>query len=216
MSGYVALLGDSIFDNAAYTSGAPDVISHLHALLPGDWNAILLARDGCTIADLHGQLGRVASDVTHIIVSIGGNDALLNSDLLDMPVGTTAQALDAFAERQFAFEAAYRSAIDAAVRIGRRLTVCSIYNGNLGGDRARRARIALTVFNDAIFRVAFERSLPVIDLGLVCNEAADYANPIEPSDRGGQKIAAAILQSLGLGAGSTSYSRVYASINASR
>lgn len=36
------------------------------------------------------------------------------------------------------------------------------------------------------------RGLPLIDLRLVCDEAGDYANPIEPSVQGGAKIAAAI------------------------
>jgi hypothetical protein len=209
MGGCVALLGDSIFDNGAYTAGGPDVVSHLRALLPRDWKAVLRARDGSMIADLRGQLERLPPETTRVVISIGGNDVLLNSDLLDMPVATTAHALDAFAKRQYAFEAAYRAGIDAATRGGRRPTVCSIYNGNLGGDRARRARIALTIFNDVIFRVAFEHGLPVIDLGLVCREASDYANPIEPSDRGGRKIAAAILQSLELGSSLDSCSRVY-------
>ena len=60
------------------------------------------------------------------------------------------------------------------------------------------ARTGLMLFNDVILRVAFERALAVIDLRLVCNEPADYANPIEPSGRGGQKIARAIARSLGL------------------
>jgi hypothetical protein len=48
----------------------------------------------------------------------------------------------------------------------------------------------------------------VIDLRLVCTEPADYANPIEPSSRGGEKIAQAIMRSLGLAA-PTEASRVY-------
>jgi hypothetical protein len=36
------------------------------------------------------------------------------------------------------------------------------------------------------------RGLPLIDLRLICNDDADFANPIEPSVQGGAKIAAAI------------------------
>jgi hypothetical protein len=50
----------------------------------------------------------------------------------------------------------------------------------------------LTLFNDVITREAFGRGLPLVDLRLVCGEDADYANPIEPSARGGAKIAGAI------------------------
>jgi hypothetical protein len=36
-------------------------------------------------------------------------------------------------------------------------------------------------------------SLPVIDLRSICNRPEDYANPIEPSSIGGEKIARAIV-----------------------
>lgn len=51
---------------------------------------------------------------------------------------------------------------------------------------------ALSLFNDVISRAAFSRGLPLIDLRLICAEPADYANPIEPSEQGGAKIASAI------------------------
>ncbi len=37
----------------------------------------------------------------------------------------------------------------------------------------------------------------MLDLRLICTEDADYANPIEPSSRGGAKIAAAIVTTSG-------------------
>ena len=55
------------------------------------------------------------------------------------------------------------------------------------------ARVALAVFNDVILRVAIEHGLPVIDLRLVCCSPEDYANPIEPSSVGGEKIARIIV-----------------------
>jgi hypothetical protein len=50
----------------------------------------------------------------------------------------------------------------------------------------------LAVFNDEISRAAFAHRLPLIDLRLICSDDADYANPIEPSAKGGAKIAGAI------------------------
>ena len=41
----------------------------------------------------------------------------------------------------------------------------------------------------SILRVAFEHALPLLDLRLICDEDADYANPIEPSSYGGAEIA---------------------------
>ena len=192
------LLGDSIFDNAAYTGMEPDVVQHLRSILPGGWRASLLAEDGSVISDLSSQVREVPADASHLVVSIGGNDALMNSDLLALPVDSTAEALELFHQRMEAFESNYRSAIDEVLELGRPTALCTIYNGNLPDpEHARHARIALTMFNDVILRTAFELSLPAIELRLVCNEPADYANPIEPSGRGGRKIALAIARAVG-------------------
>jgi GDSL-like lipase/acylhydrolase family protein len=209
MGGHVALLGDSILDNRAYVGAEPSVVTQLRALLPADWRASLFAVDGSTTTGLAPQLARVPADVTHLVISIGGNDAILNSDLLGLPVSSSAEALIAFGGRINQFETAYRGAIDAARALSRNTTLCTIYNGNLSPAEAPLARIALMVFNDVILRVAFERHLGVIDLRLICTEAADYANPIEPSACGGQKIAAAIARSVGVLNEPAPHSRVY-------
>jgi hypothetical protein len=91
------------------------------------------------------------------------------------------------------------------------VTVCTIYNGNFPDAQLQRlASVALTVFNDAILRVAFERRLSVIDLRLVCNEPSDYANPIEPSSHGGAKIARVIVRTLALSPSTEPVARVIA------
>lgn len=191
---HVVLLGDSIFDNAAYTRGGPDVITQLRGLLPAGWRATLGAIDGATTEDFGRQVAALPRDVTHIIVSLGGNDALGHVDLLERRVRTSAEALAALAEAGERFEERYRRSVAAVVARDVPVTLCTIYNGNFpDADFQRLASTALAVFNDAILRVAFERALSVIDLRLVCNEASDYANPIEPSSHGGAKIAKAIL-----------------------
>jgi hypothetical protein len=58
----------------------------------------------------------------------------------------------------------------------------------------RRSMGALTAFNDAITHEAFAAGLPLIDLRILCNQDEDFANPIEPSAQGGQKIANAIVR----------------------
>ncbi|HSY41207.1 MAG TPA: GDSL-type esterase/lipase family protein [Polyangia bacterium] len=194
---HVVLLGDSIFDNASYTGGAPDVISHLGAGLPAGWRASLLAVDGSVTDDLREQIEEVPADATDLILSIGGNDALSNIDILGLPVSSTAEALEIFGERASAFRSSYVAALDLLLALGRPTTVCTIYEGNLQPQIAGRARVALTFFNDVILRAAFERSVDLIDLRLVCTEASDFANPIEPSGSGGAKIARAIRAALG-------------------
>lgn len=195
---HIVLLGDSIFDNLAYTRGGPDVVAQLRERLPGGWEATLCAVDGDVAGDLPAQMRRVPDDATHLVVSAGGNDALGHTDLLGRPARTSAEVFGWLADAAEAFEARYRAALDAVLVRGLPTTVCTIYNGSFP-ERAfqRLAQTALTAFNDVILRAAFERALPVIDLRSVCTEPADYANPIEPSSVGGAKIAAAIARATG-------------------
>jgi hypothetical protein len=137
-------------------------VGHLRDLLPAAWRATLCAADGSTAADLSTQFASVPSDGSHLVISIGGNDALLNSDLLGTPVNSTAEALSLFGDRTRQFEHTYRAAIDGALAMRRDTTVCTIYNGNLEAREAALARVALMMFNDVILRVAFERGLRVI------------------------------------------------------
>ncbi len=187
---HVVLLGDSIFDNAPYTDGGPDVISQLRALLPAGWGASLLAIDGATTDDVAGQVERLPGDATHLVLSVGGNNALLEAPVLDMPASSMAQAVGLLADVAAAFETRYRAAVAACLRPALPLSVCTIYNGCFPDAAYQRiVSVALMVFNDAILRVAIGHGLPVVDLRLVCTDALDYANPIEPSVAGGGKIA---------------------------
>lgn len=83
------------------------------------------------------------------------------------------------------------------LQLDRRLAICTIYSGNFSdADFQRVARIAIAPFNDAIIRAAVEFGLNVVELRLVCDAPADYANPIEPSSQGGDKVSAAILRAM--------------------
>jgi hypothetical protein len=155
----VALMGDSILDNRAYTQGEPDVATHLRGLLPHSTNVTLCAIDGSVTSDLQRQIGRVPADASHVVVSIGGNDALRNADLLTMSVSSTAQALSLLGERIVRFESAYRKAIEAAVALRRITAICTIYSGNLDPPQAYIACMALMMFNDVILRCGLNKVL---------------------------------------------------------
>ena len=193
---HIVLLGDSIFDNAAYVPGGPDVVSHLAAMLPKGWSATLCAVDGAVITGVQRQLACIPRDATHLVLSVGGNDALGHADLLTRPARSSAEVLGWLADAASEFESRYRAMLRAILERDRPLTVCTIYNGNLGPPSHRPATAALAVFNDVILRLAMEHHLSVIELRRVCTEPADYANPIEPSVQGGGKIARAILEAV--------------------
>jgi hypothetical protein len=190
---HLILLGDSIFDNAAYTEGGPDVVTQLKDLLPAGWAASLLAVDGSTTDDIAGQVGCLPADASHLVLSVGGNDALQQAHLLFTPASSTEEALGLLADLAEQFEHDYRAAVAACLRPGLPLTICTIYNGNFPDHAYQRlVKTALALYNDAILRMAIAHRLPVIDLRAVCMHPEDYANAIEPSSVGGVKIARAI------------------------
>jgi lysophospholipase L1-like esterase len=193
---HLVLLGDSIFDNAAYVRGGPDVVAHVRTLLPPDARATLLAVDGAVTADVGRQLARLPADATHLVLSVGGNDALGHVGLLQQRAQHGAQVLAWFEHAVAPFASAYARLLQELARRGLPTAVCTIYEGNLEPELQRPARAALAIFNDAIQRAARAAGFPVIELRDVCTEPADYANPIEPSVQGGAKIAAALVRAV--------------------
>src|SRR5262245_43448422 len=90
---YVVLLGDSIFDNARYVPGGPAVIQQIQERLPRGWKASLLALDGAVVADVGNQVRQLPDDATHLVVSVGGNDALEHSGIVRMEGGIASPGL---------------------------------------------------------------------------------------------------------------------------
>ena len=190
---HVVLLGDSIFDNASYVPGGPPVIEHLRKTLPVGWQATLLAVDGGVTIDVPAQLARLPADATHLFISVGGNDALRQSDILHESARSITEVLARFADIQAGFRRDYWQMLQRVLSYDKPTVVCTVYDSIPGLERS--AMTALSVFNDVILREAFAAKVPVIDLRLVCNEAADYSvvSPIEPSVAGGEKIVRAIV-----------------------
>ena len=191
--GHIVLLGDSIFDNAAYVAGGPDLVRQLRERLPEGWRASLNAVDGSVISSVGRQLQGLPPDASHLVVSIGGNDALGHAGLLDEGARSMAEALDKIAAVREQFERDYRAMLEGVLARAIPVAVCTIYDARFPDPQRRRlAATALAILNDSITRQAFARGLPLIDLRLICDEDEDFANPIEPSVHGGEKIAAAI------------------------
>jgi lysophospholipase L1-like esterase len=192
---HVVLLGDSIFDNAAYlTAGAPDVVRQVRQRLPYGSEATLAAVDGSRMRDVSEQLRRLPDDATHLVVSAGGNDALDSSDFLAAPARSTAEALLGLADIIDEFERGYLAMLAGVLARGLPTAICTVYYPRFPEAALQRMAVtALAVFNDCIIRAAFAHSLPLLDLRPICTEEGDYANPIEPSARGGEKIARAIV-----------------------
>lgn len=190
---HIVLLGDSILANGAYVGKGPDVAAQLNKLLPAGSHATLEAIDGSLTSGVKLQLQIAPNDATHYVISAGGNDALHYSTLLSEKASSVADALDKLAAVRDYFTREYRAMLGAVTARGLPVAVCTIYDAQFPDLKQRRqASLGITIFNDCITREAALRGLALIDLRLLLTAKQDLANAIEPSVKGGAKIAAAI------------------------
>lgn len=189
---HVVLLGDSIFDNAAYVPDGTPVIEHLRQHIPTDWQATLLAIDGDITSGVAEQTAGLPPTATHLVVSVGGNDALQKIDMFSKPASNVGEALLLLSSIRADFQRGYHKMLSHVRGLNLPVAVCTIYNSvpKLG----EMEKTALALFNEIILHEAFKAKVPVIDLRLICDEEGDYSplSPIEPSHIGGEKIARAI------------------------
>jgi hypothetical protein len=192
---HIVLLGDSVFDNKAYVNGGLDVIAQLRRQIPAEWKASLRAVDGSVVENVQRQALDLPHDATHLVVSVGGNDAIMNAGILQRMVTSSAEVLDELADIAGEFEYRYLEMLQCVLRLKKPTGVCTIYYPRIPELFTQKIAVAaLATFNDVIIRRAFLAGVPLIDLRLVCDEESDYANEIEPSEKGGEKIANAIVR----------------------
>ena len=117
---HISLIGDSVFDNKSYVGEAgTDVITHLRNMLPDQSKASLIANDGDVIKKVSDeQISRIPSTSTHLIISVGGNDAIMNADILNLEMGTSAEVLSEISGRQKIFENDYTEMLESLTKIG--------------------------------------------------------------------------------------------------
>jgi lysophospholipase L1-like esterase len=179
---HVALLGDSVFDNGAYVPGDPDVVRQLRGVLPAGWRATLVAVDGHVTRDVERQLQRLPRETTHLVISVGGNDALGASGVLEQATRSVAEALDLLAKVRERFWAEYRSMLDAVQARHLPTAICTIYDPRYpDSGRRRLTTTAPSLLNDVITREAFTRGLALITC--VCSATRTLTSPIRSNLR---------------------------------
>ena len=186
---YLVLLGDSIFDNRAYVAGGPAVIDQVQQRVPQGWQATLLAVDGNTSADIPQQLQSMPKDATHLVLSVGGNDALGCLPQMGAPAANVVGALVTLSAMLATFRRNYTALLVELLALNKPLMVCTVYDAVPGLTDPLKA--ALGMFNDVIIREAIRSGVSVLDLRMICTEPGDYSakSPIEPSSQGGTKLA---------------------------
>ncbi len=207
---HVALLGDSVFDNQRYAGNGPAVINQVRDALSADYAVTLLAVDGHTTRDIASQLQRLPNNVTHLVVSVGGNDALAQSRILNRPATQSSEIFLDLAEIREAFARDYNRMLEQLAKLRLPVVLSTIYDPRFEDPKHQQMCVAaLGVFNDVITRAAVTRGWPLVDLRVIFSEPGDYANAIEPGNQGGKKLARAIAAALEGGSSGAGRTHIY-------
>ena len=194
MSKQLILLGDSVFDNGVYVApGQNDVTTHLQRKIADtDWTLDQRAVDGAVVSSvLHQLSSKPVSTPCTFVMSAGGNDALGHvGEIYHLRLADFHAIKEAFRSR-------YVKTLNAILAYEQPLIVCTIYNPKYPDTEMQiMAEAGLSFFNDVITEEALRLGLPIIDLREVCASDEAFANPIEPSEIGGDLITNTIVSHL--------------------
>jgi len=119
---------------------------------------------------------------------------------LQAPSKNLEAALVTMATIRDEFARNYQKAIQKLLEKKLPIALCTVYNpcfhhkgqrrGFMSTDEKtqRACEIGLVVLNDVIIQTAIKFQLPLIELRSLFTKVEDYANPIEPSVKGGEKM----------------------------
>ena len=181
------------------------------------------AVDGHTMRDLlDTQLSDAGlNEATHIVMSIGGNDLLQNISFLQM-TSKLSEVMDkdarigkwgvrelnpsrnkVFEETYFEiikpFNSLYETIVEKLSNYRAKLLLCTVYEGDLfGSDEFKNvfysSKTMVSIFNDLVYKSSSKFKTDVLELRNIFVSSEDYANPIEPSHIGGEKLAKSIVE----------------------
>ena len=196
----VVLFGDSIIDNKTYVShGEFSVLEHLENI--SNYEYIQVAYDGHTTFDVQNKQLHLSTieKPSHIVLSVGGNDLLQNlSYLSNGPISNVNEAVTGIQQHIFEpLEQRFETIIEELSSQRANLLICTVYEGDLGRtdefkDVLDSSKIMVSSFNDIVYKTAKKYNADVLELREIFITSDDYANPIEPSHIGGEKLAKAI------------------------
>jgi len=182
----VVLIGDSILNNSAYVSQSQSVADILSNKLLGKGTVYNFAKDGATIADCYAQLDKLSFDLnnsnTTIFISCGGNN-ILNSRQTEK-----IDATNLFAEYSELLKSVKSRVFSADLYV---LNLYTPANGHYTSYKP-----VINQWNQMLETNASVLGYQVakIDDLLVAEE--DFVYSIEPSFKGGKKMASKIVSVL--------------------
>jgi hypothetical protein len=189
VKGNIVLLGDSILDNQLYVSSGKSVVKLIEERNSGE--TYCYARDGAKIASVFNQIDFIPRGLNaSIFLSVGGNDILSHFDRCDECFNN--KNIDDFLDSTFTL---YK---DLVKSIGIRSPNNKIYLLDIyypDSEQYMRYYPVVTKWNEMLYALAGEKNVVnVIRISDLLTRGDDFSSDIEPSSKGGYKIADGILR----------------------
>jgi hypothetical protein len=190
VKGNIVLLGDSILDNQLYVSSEKSVVKLIEERNSGE--TYCYARDGAKIANVFKQIDFIPRGLNaSIFLSVGGNDILSHFDQCEECFNN--KNVDDFLDSTFTL---YK---DLVKSIGVRFSNNKIYLLDIyypDSEQYRRYYPIVTKWNEMLYAfAATEKNVAnVIRISDLLTRDDDFSSDIEPSSKGGYKIAGGILR----------------------
>ena len=218
----IYLLGDSIFDNERYLdNGQLSVAAQIHKKYRYIWqyngNNSRNWRNQPSVIDHGSEDGTTAETFANkepeikikktnyyfslsepqprmrmFFLSLGMNDILhFMREIKTLDLFQKYNPGEILFERKMDFEKAYEKIMQTIIHYSYWIpSICTIYDGVVE-DRSLFS-IIQSMFNDVIYKIGYRHSVPVIELRQIFTDQDDYTNFVEPSEKGGEKLAGKI------------------------
>ena len=185
----IVLLGDSILKNNSYVPDGKAVDNIIEERNDKNIELYSLAENNSKIVDVYSQINKIPLDInnksTNIFLSTGGNDIL--SFYIDQHGDTTDTG---FLNTMLA---AYKKLVKS---IQTRMDLCQIVLLDVyypTSNQFAQYKPILEEWNSLIATYARENSLGLLQISQIVTSNDDFTLGIEPSEKGGEKIAQSIL-----------------------
>lgn len=187
----VTLFGDSILNNSRYVPFGKSVGASLQDIYGSGLR--INAQDGASINNVYNQVEQYEtynkiSDNTHIVISAGGNNMLnaMNVHALNN------ESVDKFASQYKRLIKHICTTFPEA-----RIYLLNVYHP--AEERYDKISKYIDRWNDSVASLVGDDDLgrlSLIDVAGICTEEEDFVSEIEPSSKGGKKIARAIVNKI--------------------
>mmetsp|Transcript_22019 Transcript_22019/g.51669 ORF Transcript_22019/g.51669 Transcript_22019/m.51669 type:complete len:321 (+) Transcript_22019:88-1050(+) len=187
---HIVLLGDSTLDNSRHVDVSIQKLLAAECSAMG-WECTFLAQDGANLDDVAmKQLGRIPDSATHVILSVSGNDLLRLLNELSADSFAPRAVYKAVTVRLDDICQKMRQVLQSVTAIGCHVACCTVYAPQFDQVLLKMlVSTSLAVHNGRIRKMARDMGLSLIDLAFICTQPSDFANALELSTRGGNKVA---------------------------